>query len=71
MQAFGRLLIITGAVLILLGVAFYFFKGASAIPRLPGDILIRKKNFTFYFPVVTSLILSLVFTLLLYLISRK
>ncbi|HAG07901.1 MAG TPA: DUF2905 domain-containing protein, partial [Peptococcaceae bacterium] len=41
------------------------------IGRLPGDIVIRKGNFTFYFPLVTSIILSIVLTLLLNVLFRR
>jgi hypothetical protein len=45
----------------------------SGIPffKLPGDIVIERKNFTFHFPLATSIILSVLFTLIMYLINRK
>ena len=61
---FGKLLIFLGIILIVAGL-FVSFVG-----RLPGDIYIKKENFTFYFPITTSIVLSIVLSLLLYLFSR-
>jgi hypothetical protein len=67
----GKLLIIIGAVLLALGAIFLLSGKLPWIGKLPGDIVIHKKNFTFYFPLATSLILSLILTLILWLIGRK
>jgi len=40
-------------------------------PYLPGDIVVRKGNFTFYFPLATSILLSIILTLIFYLINKK
>ncbi|MCD6522108.1 DUF2905 domain-containing protein [Candidatus Calescamantes bacterium] len=67
----SKFLILTGLILILMGI---FFNLAFKIPgfgKLPGDILIKKKNFTFYFPLATCLILSILLTLILNLIFRR
>ncbi|WP_456403300.1 DUF2905 domain-containing protein [Hydrogenimonas sp.] len=64
MPDIGRLLILLGIVLILFGLFVSFFG------RLPGDILIKKENFTFYFPIATSILLSIVLSILFYLFSR-
>lgn len=70
MEGMGKLLIIAGIVLIGLGVLFTL--GAKfGIGRLPGDIFIQKGNYSFYFPIVSSIVLSLVLTLLLNFISRR
>ena len=68
---FGKILIITGAVLLALGAIFLLSGKLPWIGKLPGDIVIHKKNFTFYFPLATSLIASLVLSLILWLIGRK
>ncbi|MCC6347435.1 MAG: DUF2905 domain-containing protein [Nitrospirales bacterium] len=71
MQSIGRFLVIVG---ILLAVAGGLLLLAGKIPwigRLPGDIFIQRKNFTFYFPLATSILLSLLLTLLFWLIGRK
>jgi hypothetical protein len=72
MGGLGRSLIIIGllvvavGVLVLLGVKLPFRPG-----RLPGDIVIRGKNSTFYFPLMTSLLLSVLLTVLFWLFSRR
>ncbi len=67
----GKLLIILGAVLLILGLLFVGL-GRTHFPlgRLPGDIYYRGKNTTFYFPLVTSIVLSVVLSAILYLINR-
>jgi hypothetical protein len=67
----GKLLIILGAVLVAVGLLFTFLGKIPWVGRLPGDIVIHKKNVTFYFPLATSIILSVVLSLILWLISRK
>ena len=47
-----------------------FLSQIVKIVKLPGDIIIKKENFTFYFPVVTSILLSVILTVVLYLIGR-
>jgi hypothetical protein len=58
-QQFGKILIIGGIILIAAGFLFFFSDKIPFIGRLPGDIIIKKKNFTFYFPIVTSIISKL------------
>jgi hypothetical protein len=67
----GKLLLSCGALLLVLGVLFLLL-GRTGLPigRLPGDFLIRGKNTTFYFPVTTSILLSVVLSLVLYFIGR-
>ncbi len=60
----GKMLILLGVVIILIGVLLLIGERIPWIGRLPGDIIIRKKNFTFYFPIVTSIIISIILTLL-------
>ena len=71
MENIARLLIIGGIILILLGGGIYL-AAKLGIPfgRLPGDIRIEGKNGSFYFPVVTSLLLSIILTLVLNLIAK-
>jgi hypothetical protein len=71
MHDLGRLLIIFGGVLILAGVIFVLL-GRTNVPlgRLPGDILYRGKHTTVYFPLATSILLSSVLSLVLYVIGR-
>jgi len=60
----GRALIVAGAVLIVLGLLLGVAGRVPWIGRLPGDIVIRRGNFTFYFPLATAILLSLILTLL-------
>jgi hypothetical protein len=57
----ARLLIVAGIVLILAGL---LIKAGLPIGRLPGDIVIRRGSGTFYFPIVTSIVISIVLTIL-------
>jgi hypothetical protein len=66
MQDLGKILMLIGIVLLVAGAALYFLKGIPFLGKLPGDILIKKENYTFYFPLATSLLLSLLLTLLFY-----
>lgn len=69
-QQLGKTLIILGGLVLLAGLLFYFFDRIPFFGKLPGDIMVKRKNFTFYFPVATSILLSILLTLLLYLINR-
>ncbi|MCI0693843.1 DUF2905 domain-containing protein [candidate division KSB1 bacterium] len=71
MQDLGKILMLIGIVLLVAGAALYFLKGIPFLGKLPGDILIKKESFTFYFPLATSLLLSLLLTLLLYLFKKQ
>ena len=71
MSDFGKLLMIVGGVIVLVGVIL-LLAGRFNLPlgRLPGDITYRGKNTVVFFPLATSLLLSIVISLILYLISR-
>ncbi len=70
MQDLGKILMLIGGVLLAAGVVLYFLKGIPFFGKLPGDFLIKKENFTFYFPLATSLLLSLLLTLLFYFFKK-
>ena len=72
MASLGRLLIILGVVFIILGILFTYANTLSFLKlgRLPGDIVVKRENFSFYFPITTSILLSLVITLVLYLLRK-
>ncbi|PKL84170.1 MAG: DUF2905 domain-containing protein [Ignavibacteriae bacterium HGW-Ignavibacteriae-3] len=70
LQPLAKFLILGGAVLIILGIALLFWDKIPFLGRLPGDIIIKKKNYTFHFPIVTSIIISLVLSLILYLFRK-
>ena len=67
----GRVLIFVGGLLLVVGVIFVF-AGKLNLPigRLPGDIVYRGKNTTFYFPLMTSILLSVILSLVLYFVNR-
>ena len=66
----GRIFIIAGLIIVSVGVLIMFLSKTNIpIGRLPGDIIIHKKNFTFYFPLTTSIVLSILLSLLFYIIS--
>jgi hypothetical protein len=71
MTDLGKLLILLGAALLFAGVLLLLV-GRLHLPlgRLPGDILYRGKNTTFYFPLATSILLSILLTLILYVIGK-
>jgi len=71
MTDFGKMLIVLGGLLLVAGVALVLL-GRTNLPigRLPGDILYRGKNTTFYFPLATSIVLSVLLSLILYVIGR-
>lgn len=69
-QSLGRILLLFGVLLIAAGGLLLLAGKLPGVGRLPGDILVRKGNFTFYFPLVTCIILSIVLTLLLNLLFR-
>jgi len=66
MQELGRMLMILGAVLVVVGALLWFGKGI----RLPGDIYVQKGNFSFGFPIVTCIVISVVVTILLNIFRR-
>jgi hypothetical protein len=67
----GKLLIVFGGLLVLVGVILVVIGRVPGLGRLPGDILIQRGNWTFYFPLATSLLLSLLLTVILWMIGRR
>ncbi len=70
-QHIGKVFIILGIIIIAIGGLLLLSGKLPWIGRLPGDILIQKKNFTFYFPLATSILLSLLLTLIFWLLGKK
>ena len=70
-SSFGKILIIIGAVIVIVGVVLVFSAKIPWLGRLPGDFSYKGKNFTFYFPLGTSILISIVLTLILWLISKR
>jgi hypothetical protein len=72
MSSFGRTLIIIGAIIMVLGLLVTFGgRLPFRIGRLPGDILIKGKHSVFYFPLASGLLLSLLVSLVLWLVNRR
>ena len=70
MAELGKFLIIFGAIAIALGLLLAAGPKIPWLGRLPGDIFIRKGNFSFYFPLATSIVLSIILTLLINLFRK-
>jgi formate hydrogenlyase subunit 3/multisubunit Na+/H+ antiporter MnhD subunit len=74
LSSFGKLLLGLGGLLLLIGALLVFggrLPGIGALGRLPGDIVIKRDNFSFYFPLTTSLLISIILSLMLWLIFRR
>lgn len=70
-DSLGKLLIFLGVLLLIIGSIIHFGGKLFSLGRLPGDIRIERENFSFYFPVMSSIILSIIVTILLNIFSRK
>lgn len=70
-NSLGKLFIITGMVLFLLGFILVFVEKIPLVGRLPGDILVKKGSFSFYFPLTTSIIASLLISFLFWVFKSK
>jgi len=65
MEGIGKILIIAGAVIIVLGLVLVFSNHIPFLGKLPGDIIIKRDNFSFYFPLVTFILISIVITVII------
>ena len=70
MPQFGKLLIVAGVVIVAIGLLVTFADRIPLIGRLPGDIQIRRKGLVIWVPLASSLLLSLLLTLALWLLNR-
>lgn len=70
MAAIGKILVISGLVLAVAGLLLLLSDRVGWIGRLPGDITIRRENFTFYFPLATCLLVSAILSLLLWFLRK-
>ncbi len=68
---FGRVLMLLGGVLLALGAIFSFGGKLGWLGRLPGDFRFERGGYTFYFPLATSILLSVLLTLILYIFRRR
>lgn len=71
MESFGRTLIFLGLFLAAMGCLLLLGSKFLGLGRLPGDIFVQKQNFSFYFPVVTCIILSILLTIVVNLFTRR
>ena len=71
MDSLGRILIVLGAAFLVLGGLLVLGGKLPFLGRLPGDIVIRRGNWSFYFPLATSIVVSVLLTLLLWLFGRR
>jgi len=67
----GRLLVVLGVFIVLVGLVLMLMGRVPWLGRLPGDISIQRGNWSFYFPLTTSILISVVLSVLLYLIGRR
>ncbi len=70
MADMAKMIIILGIVLVVIGLLLLVAQKLPFLGKLPGDILVKKENVTFYFPLATSIILSIIISLILYLIGK-
>ena len=70
-QHIGKILLITGIVIAAFGGLFLLSGKIPWLGRLPGDIFFQRKNYSFYFPLATSLLISLLLTILFWLFGRR
>jgi len=70
-SGFGKILLVVGIVIALAGLAFMVGGKIPWLGRLPGDITLKGKNYTFYFPLATSIVASIILSIIFYLINRK
>lgn len=71
LNSIGKALMLSGIIIFFIGGIFMLAGKVPWIGRLPGDIYIQKKNFTLFFPITTSIIVSMVLSLLLILLRRR
>jgi Protein of unknown function (DUF2905) len=70
MGEMAKMLILLGVVLIVLGLILLLLQKTPYLGKLPGDILIKREHVTIYFPLATSIIISIIVSLILYFINR-
>ena len=71
MNHFGRTLITIGIILVIAGIVFSLSGKIPGFGKLPGDIFIKKENFSFYFPLTTCILISIMISVIMYFLGRK
>lgn len=69
-EGIGKILIISGIIFLVVG-AVIILGGRLGLGKLPGDVVIKNQSFTFYFPIVTCIILSIILTIIFNIFSRR
>ena len=69
MAPFGKILVVLGFIIVGVGILFMYSDKIPFVGRLPGDISIKKENFQMYIPITTSIIISVVLSLIIWVIS--
>lgn len=69
-QGLGKILVVVGSVILLLGIGFMFWDRIPFLGKLPGDIRVEKENFRFYFPITTGILLSIFISVILWILSH-
>jgi hypothetical protein len=67
----GKFLILCGIIMVVVGLIIQFSGKIPSLGKLPGDIIIKRQNFTFYFPFATSVLISLLISIILILIQKS
>jgi hypothetical protein len=70
MSDLGRLLIVAGVILVVVGAVLLLAPKLPWLGKLPGDISFKRGNFSFYFPLGTCILISIILTLIMYLFRR-
>ncbi len=70
MSDLARLLIVLGVLLVVVGLTLLLLPRIPGLGRLPGDIVIKRENFTFYFPLATCILISVILSLIFWLFRR-
>lgn len=71
MSSLGKTLVIFGLALVFIGALFMLGGRLPWFGRLPGDIMVQRRNFTFYFPLTTSILISVVISLVMFILRRR
>ena len=69
-ESLGKLLVLTGVFVVILGLLIVFWSRIPLLGKLPGDIFLLKGNFQFFFPIVTCLVISAALTIIINLVIR-
>lgn len=71
LSGIGKMLILFGSIMLIFGILLVFANKIPYFGKLPGDIHVQRKNFTFYFPFATSIMLSIILSLIFWLFRHK